>query len=683
MIKTRNIFILFTMLFVILAGCNKEQEVVKEPVIDERTPEVYSTVAYFKWTVDYPGKIASMVEVGRNADMSDAVRYGSDAETSDKNFKATVTGLKEGIQYYYRYVVWNPNSHFNMPVKHFTTQTDVAKVNTVEVSEVTRTTAKVTCEVTDESGSAVLERGLCWGTGPDLTTSGPHIVSGTGTGTYTITLTDLRAGQTYYVRAYAYNANGTAFGEELSFVTDDAVIPMVTTAEVTDIAWRTATAGGEVTDTGGLPEMERGICWGTSHNPEFSGDHVESGSGSGSYSAPLTGLTAGTTYYVRAYAKNEVGIGYGEEKSFQTKAPEIPTVTTMPVTGITSLSGMGNGAVTSDGGTPVTECGIYFGTSPNPLVTGTQVVSSSVEDAFFCLMEDLNHATTYYVRAYATNGQGTGYGDEVPFTTRPEGSIGAYFSIGSEVKVCFSQGNLQYQASSGTWRFAEHQIDYLGEENENISSTNSGWIDLFGWGTSGWNSGVPCYQPWSISRDCVDYFPGYSNHNMTGSYANADWGVYNPISNGGNQAGLWRTMTKDEWLYLTNMRQTASGIHYAKACVNEVNGLLLLPDEWDASYFSLNNTDDTESFFSSNIITAEQWTVMERLGVVFLPAAGMRISDWVRQCGTSGFYFSATHLEDEDSCSVYMVFFGDWSFSPYYDEDRSEACSVRLVRPVQ
>ncbi|MBP5725116.1 MAG: hypothetical protein J6X18_16275, partial [Bacteroidales bacterium] len=123
-----------------------------------------------------------------------------------------------------------------------------------------------------------------------------------------------------------------------------------------------------------------------------------------------------------------------------------------------------------------------------------------------------------------------------------DGAILAEFSVSDSTKVYFSQGNLQYQASTGTWRFAEHQYDMIGSDNSNISSSYSGWIDLFGWGTSGWNSGANAYQPYSTSTSYSDYYPGgsYSN-DLTGSYANADWGVYNKISNGGNSAGMWRT----------------------------------------------------------------------------------------------------------------------------------------------
>ena len=153
-----------------------------------------------------------------------------------------------------------------------------------------------------------------------------------------------------------------------------------------------------------------------------------------------------------------------------------------------------------------------------------------------------------------------------------KGAIKAAFSVADGKQVYFSQGNLQYKASTDVWRFAPNQYDIIENANTNIASDYSGWIDLFGWGTSGWNSGANAYQPYSTNKSYSDYFLGGDKKNsLTGSYANADWGVYNKIANGGNQAGLWRTLTQEEWEYVINGRADAlnkKGI----ANVNGVNG---------------------------------------------------------------------------------------------------------------
>ena len=89
-----------------------------------------------------------------------------------------------------------------------------------------------------------------------------------------------------------------------------------------------------------------------------------------------------------------------------------------------------------------------------------------------------------------------------------DGVIKAAFSVSDSKQVYFSKGNLQYQASTDTWRFANEQYERQCALNENISSTYTGWIDLFGYGTSGWNSGAIAYQPYSVSTEASDYYPG-------------------------------------------------------------------------------------------------------------------------------------------------------------------------------
>ncbi len=233
----------------------------------------------------------------------------------------------------------------------------------------------------------------------------------------------------------------------------------------------------------------------------------------------------------------------------------------------------------------------------------------------------------------------------------PEGATSGIFSVGSNKYAYFSQGNLQYQASTNTWRFAEHQWDYVGYnddgnvyengikcDNSLASETYEGWIDFFGWGTSGYNHGANCYQPWANSSNNQDYlaygveglslYEGDTEHR-----GQADWG-YNPIANGGNEENCgWRTPTAAEWDYLLNTRTTSSGIRFAYSVVNDMAGMILLPDDWDASVYALNNpnksfistlefenADDFEAFCNSNTIDAQTWTeVLEPSGAVFIP----------------------------------------------------------------
>ncbi|MBP5372138.1 MAG: T9SS type A sorting domain-containing protein [Bacteroidales bacterium] len=287
--------------------------------------------------------------------------------------------------------------------------------------------------------------------------------------------------------------------------------------------------------------------------------------------------------------------------------------------------------------------------------------------------------------------------EETPLSIKENGAIKAAFSVGKNKKVYFSQGNLQYQASTGTWRFAENQWNFVGKckstqyypnqpqdtgnvfvdgvrcENENVSPTYNGWIDLFSWGTSGWESGAKAYQPYDTSTVKGDYYQG----GASGNAANIDWGVYNPISNGGNEAGLWRLPTITEWEYVLTMRTNASE-KKGTATVNGVKGLILLPDEWtlpdDITFTSgLENNN-----FRNCTYTADEWTKMEGNGAVFLPLAGYRrgvtiIRNYGQYFSSSYSEYGIEHLKFSESLCNFVASFLSLEV----------AISVRLVQEVE
>lgn len=278
-----------------------------------------------------------------------------------------------------------------------------------------------------------------------------------------------------------------------------------------------------------------------------------------------------------------------------------------------------------------------------------------------------------------------------------EGVRPGLFTVSDNRKVRFSKGNLQYQASTDTWRFAENQWDYVGEDNALIGSPYyDGWIDLFGWGTSGYHDVSDPYnvnyQPCSTSSSTVNstyntygYGPSMNmfvlpNLDLVGTNANYDWGVYNRISNGGNQTNQWHTLTYDEWWSLAITRKTDSGIRYAKAKVNNVFGVILLPDDWSTSTYSLSNTNGTGEGYSINTITAEQWTTLEDAGAVFLPNAGGRNVTSLYDLGRQGYYWLASAYSSNQSRYVIITSTNVLYPGEHY---RNHGCSVRLVRDVE
>lgn len=400
-------------------------------------------------------------------------------------------------------------------------------------------------------------------------------------------------------------------------------------------------------------------------------------------------------------------------------------VTTYTPRDITQTSAVCGGDVIVAQGLSLTALGVCWSTNPNPTFEDEHLSTTNWSEPFVCTIMGLEPDTRYHVRVYALYGVEYYYGDDMSFVTEKEdgggsgednqveGALIGKFTVNADGdQVCFSQGNLQYQASTHTWRFAENQWDYVGtqypvsedmggtvpgSDNANISDSYDGWIDLFGWGTSGYHDPNDPYnenyQPWSTSNSIVDEWDnewynyyGYgpstnmSSPNLTGGSANYDWGVYNPISNGGNQAGLWRTLTHEEIVYLFKIRSTNSGIRCAKAKVNNVNGVILLPDDWSCNYYTLSNTDQAIVSYAINTISASQWNTLEQHGAVFLPAAGIRGGTLVCYAGSYGSYWSVSYF---DSADAYLLAFWDDYLSTGVMSNRYNGSSVRLVRAFQ
>ena len=243
------------------------------------------------------------------------------------------------------------------------------------------------------------------------------------------------------------------------------------------------------------------------------------------------------------------------------------------------------------------------------------------------------------------------------------------FSVSADKQVVFSPGNLQYHPAMNEWRFAENQTDYIGDANSNIAADYDGWIDLFGWGTGD--------APTKSSTLHSDYSTF------------VDWGT-NPI--GADAPNTWRTLSKDEWMYIFYNRPNAQSL-FALGSVNGVNGTIILPDnwttpsgvsfvasttqglswEWYGSYYHNSSSNN----FSHNTYTAEQWQTMEQAGAVFLPASGLRWGADVSNVGSNGIYWSSTEL---DVYRAYRVCFDSYGLYPQDYNGRDYARAVRLAK---
>ncbi len=286
----------------------------------------------------------------------------------------------------------------------------------ISTDAVTATSVTLTGIVDDDQRSAIVGRGFAYSTLQYPTLADGSVSVGGTLGDFTATVTGLQPGTTYYVRAYATNGVGTAYGEQQTFTTPNGLPTVQTFADVTLTGSGTAQCGGTVTGDGGFAVTARGVCWSVSPEPTISNLHSNDGSGTGSFVSTITGLQPSTTYYVRAYATNTNGTVYGEQRTVATPSG-LPTVTTTTATNITSTSAVCGGNVTADGGYTVTQRGVCYSTTPNPTTGGMHTTDGSGTGSFVSNLTGLTAGTTYYYRAYATNAMGTVYGEERTMNT--------------------------------------------------------------------------------------------------------------------------------------------------------------------------------------------------------------------------------------------------------------------------
>ena len=494
---------------------------------------------------------------------------------------------------------------------------------------------------------------------------------------------------------------------------------IVTTYTPSDVTASTAVSGCSVQVRQGLSLTKIGICWSTSSNPTVQDSQLSSEAWNEPFVKTLTGLSPNTVYHVRAYALRGLEYYYGVDKSFTTltegggnnggggggggnggNTPVLPTVTTLQMTDITQTSAVAGGYVTENGGATVLERGVCWSTLSDPTTSDSHISNGSGIGNYTMTISGLMPCITYHVRAYAINSAGIGYGSDVSFTTlpggggfvtpeAPTGAIRGLFSVSATKQVWFSKGNLQYIGSASTsyWKFADHQWSYLGDNGQG-SYEEKVDRDFFGWGTSGYNHGAVCYQPWCVERNPENYYAyGGATYNLYDMNGQADWG-YNAISNGGNTTHMWRTLTAEEWDYLLHYRYTPSGIRYARAKVNGKNGVIMLPDNWSDNIYHLNypnGEDNGDDFYEKNIISASIWSnKLEANGAVFLPAAGNRVRIGVYSADRYGLYWSSSCRDEGNACGVsFDRCYGISVQLPAKYDNRGLGFSVRLVQDYQ
>ncbi len=361
-----------------------------------------------------------------------SVSKSSGSITTADSFNAIVSrsGLSAG-DYDGNIIIKVEETEISIPVKMKVAQKEKPSVSIEEVNSITAYGATVKATVKSVGSSKVTRYGVCWSKNstPTVDDHISNLGDCTGAKSYESTLSELDSETKYYVRAYAENAEGLVYSDRtLSFTTSaKPTIPAVSTISADNVTATSATATGRITSLGNVAKItEHGHVWATSPQPTLSNCvHTSLGEATSAkeFSSDVTGLSAGTKYYIRAYATNSEGTAYGDDVTFTTKDYEAPSVSIGKASDIQKNSFSVSGEIKSTGGISLSDYGHCWSTSQNPTTSDsrTSLGSRSAEGSFSSDVTNLAEGTTYYVRAYAVNAKGTSYSDQIAVTTA-EGS---------------------------------------------------------------------------------------------------------------------------------------------------------------------------------------------------------------------------------------------------------------------
>jgi hypothetical protein len=437
------------------------------------------------------------------------------------------------------------------------------KLGTAKVFDITSNSATVTGFVVAE-GDGFTEKGICYDTeaNPTIASSKTPFAGAATTAAFHVPLTGLAYATTYYAKAYATGPAGTVYGEELTFTTKP-VVPTLTTLVITEITGNSAMGGGSVTVAGGAAVTARGVCWGLTDPPTIADSKTTDGEDIGDFTSELTGLLGNQTYYVRAYATNSAGTGYGPTVSFRTEI-DFPAVTTSAVSQITKTSAVSGGDVTYDGGSAITARGLCWSTDPDPDLNDNVIAGGDGTGAFVSDLTGLSVNTVYHVRAYATNSKGTVYGDDIAFQTLAD--INKFWVVGS-YNGWDNSDNAEFIISTATNPEAEGYV-YFPAAGEFKLTTDHSWDDAHTFGDDG-SGGLT--NPGNNIVAPAGYLKIKANiTDMTYSVVATDWGVIGDLNGWGGQVPL--TYDSDLHIWKGGMNMPAGGWKFRAN------------DSWDYNY---------------------------------------------------------------------------------------------------
>jgi uncharacterized protein (TIGR02145 family) len=525
--KTKAVFILIGLMVLFFITCRKDKDDPAGGNKIELGVNLIDTVSYF-----FTGIQTEVISLGENEIIQHGHCWNTEPNptideshttlgklSSEIDFLSTIDTLLPNTVYHIRpYIQTAYAVVYGEEEQIKTLRTGKPVVSTNLVSDITLTSALCGGIVTRDSGLVVTARGVCWDTTAVFRIDSclGFTIDSLGLGSFSSEVTGLHEGTNYHITAYATNEKGTCYGEIISFFTATLNLPEVITSDISDITANSAQCGGNVISDGNGTLILRGVCWDTLSSPTFENNlgHTENGSELGVFTSSLTDLHDGKTYYISAFAINEKGVDYGEIKSFNTLQITIPTLTTSDVTYITINSALCGGNITDGGNDNIIGRGVCWSTNQNPTILDFHTDDGGGIGIFTSQIIDLNPNTPYFVRAYATNSEGTSYGNQLSFTTLPnpwqcgdqityEGQTYNTLLIGDQ---CWFKENLnvgtmltgsQFPSDNGV------KEKYCYDDNTNNCMTYGGlydWDEMMLYTTQQGTQGI-CPTGWHIPSD--------------------------------------------------------------------------------------------------------------------------------------------------------------------------------------
>ena len=478
--------LLFTLFLTLPSACIDDPEV--EPGIQNaHTPQMGETVTINALTASSVTLTATVVQANGAAITERGFCWSEQAHpTVDHHtkvfgkgigeYQGTVDGLVNGRDYYIRPYARNAKGVAYGEERKVQTQTGLGLVHTFIIADSTRAATAVCGGRIEISGEGeILARGVYYSTSPDMNPK-DSVLSTFTADSFLCPIRGLRPSTTYYVEAFVRNHFGVYNGTRKSFTTTDGR-SVVSSLTVLHVSYTSASVSATVLSAGDAPIEERGFCWSTLPDPTLTNSpHVEVGSGTGPFTGQCTGLEANRKYYVRAYAGNRVyGYSYSAPDSFTTLS-SLPTVVTLPASTLTRGTATLGGRIVSPGQSTVTSCGICWSlTDETPTLYNAESAELTLSPGgtFTGQLSGLKGGRTYYIRAYATNAEGTSYGETVVqrmpsiFRTIPHNFPGAArlqgtptcftttdrgYLLGGDIGPYYSADLYYYSTTTNEWR---------------------------------------------------------------------------------------------------------------------------------------------------------------------------------------------------------------------------------------